>query len=181
MKRSPAPHRRHPIVALVVACSVLACTMNAIPVSAHPDTTHGRNATPVGTWEVTVGLVDCGTGAPIGPTFQSLLTFDADGTMAEITSSPAFAAGQRSGGAGVWQRSGPRSFEVRSEAFILFTTAPVLPSSPGFMAGTQTISQTIVFGKDPDQWTTSDAAVQFIDDNGNVYRQMCAQAAGQRF
>jgi hypothetical protein len=180
MKRSTPQHRRRAIDALVVG-GLLGCMMSVTPARAEQAIAHGRNATLVGTWEVIVGLVNCGSGAPIGPTFQSLLTFNADGTMAEITNSPAFAAGQRSNGAGVWQRSGVRSFDARSEAFILFTTPPAPPSSPGFTAGTQTIAQTIVFGKDPDHWTTNDAAVQFIDDGGNVYRQACAQAAAQRF
>jgi len=133
-----------------------------------------------GTWEVMVALVNCQTGATIGQPFPSLLTFAGNGTMVETTHNPSFAIGQREPGVGVWSRSGPRTYYARSEAFIQFTTAPAPPTSPGFLAGTQTIAQTIVFDADPDHWT-SDAQIQFADNSGSVYRQGCAQAAAQRF
>lgn len=133
-----------------------------------------------GTWEVMVTLLNCQTGATIGQPFPSLLTFAGNGTMVETTHNPGFAIGQREPGVGVWSLSGPRKYYARSEAFVQFTTAPAPPTSPGFLSGTQTITQTIAFDADPDHWT-SDAAIQFADDTGSVYRQGCAHAVAQRF
>jgi hypothetical protein len=145
-----------------------------------------------GTWQVTVTQVSCPNGPTITPvSFPSLLSFAGDETMSENTSSPAFAIGQRGPGLGVWNRDGRRTFQAKSIAFILFTTAanlpgtpgfnPMLPVTPGFTAGTQTITQTIEFGDNPDEFTTTNAAIQFADGGGNVYRNGCATAVAKRF
>ena len=134
-----------------------------------------------GAWEVLVGLVDCRTGAAMGPMFPSLLAFAGNGTFVETTSNPAFAAGQREPGVGVWSRSGPGVYQAKSEAFIQFTTSANLPTTPGFEEGIQTITQTIVFDSDADHWT-ADAKVLFSDTTSTIYRgPMCAKAFAQRF
>ena len=133
-----------------------------------------------GAWEVWVGLVNCGTGAAMGPMFPSLLAFAGNGTFVETTSNPAFAAGQREPGVGVWSRTGPGVYQAKSEAFIQFTTGANLPVTPGFEQGIQTITQTIVFDTDAEHWT-ADAKVLFSDASGTVYRgPMCAKALAQR-
>ena len=133
-----------------------------------------------GAWEVLVGLVDCGTGAAMGPAFPSLLAFADGGTFVETTSNPAFAAGQREPGIGVWSRIGRGVYLAKSEAFIQFTTSANPPTTPGFEAGIQTITQTIVFDSDADHWK-ADAKVLFSDSAGTTYRgPMCAKASAQR-
>jgi hypothetical protein len=133
-----------------------------------------------GAWEVLVGLVDCRSGAPMGPAFPSLLAFAEGGTFIETTSNPAFAAGQREPGVGIWSRVGSGVYLAKSEAFIQFTTGANLPTTPGFEAGIQTITQTIVFDSDADHWT-ADAKVLFSDTAGTTYRgPMCAKASAQR-
>ena len=133
-----------------------------------------------GAWEVLVGLVDCETGAAMGPAFPSLLAFADGGTFVETTSNPAFAAGQREPGVGVWSRIGPGVYLAKSEAFIQFTTSANLPITPGFEAGIQTITQTIAFDSDADHWT-ADAKVLFSDSAGTTYRgPMCAKASARR-
>lgn len=134
----------------------------------------------VGTWRVQVTQVNCQTGAALGPSFPSLLTFADGGTMAEDTTNPVFAPGQRSAGQGVWEFQGPHTYSARSVAFINFTTPPdPATHNPGFEAGEQTISQLITM-KNHNEWTSS-AAVQFTDAPGTVYRQGCALASAQRF
>lgn len=82
-----------------------------------------REARLVGTWRVQVTQVDCVTGAPTSPTpFSSLLTFAIGGTMAEDTTNPAFAPGQRSAGQGTWDHKDRRTYGARSVAFINYTT-----------------------------------------------------------
>jgi hypothetical protein len=132
-----------------------------------------------GTWQVQVTQVNCQTGTAMGPAFPSYLSFFANGTMAENTSNPGFAVGQRAPGMGVWHRSGRDTFYAKSVAFILYST-PGAGTVPPFTAGTQTITQTITFGHNPNEFT-ADAAIQFADNSGSVYRQGCAVATGKRF
>ena len=124
-----------------------------------------------GTWRVTVQLQNCATHASIGGPFQSMLVFNAGGTMVGTTSNPGFAAGQRSDDMGVWSYSGGQTYAAASEAYILFP-------SPAFLAGTQRIAQAI--NVDGDQFTSA-ATVQFFDTNHVQYRAACAVAHGQRF
>jgi hypothetical protein len=132
-----------------------------------------------GTWNVKVTLTNCQTGAPMGNPFSSYLSFAGNGTMAENTSNPGFAIGQRGPGLGVWSHVGRQAYQAKSVAFILFTTPPVPPMNPGFTMGTQTISQDIKLdGRDE---FTSDATIEFADASGNVYRNGCAVATATRF
>jgi len=134
----------------------------------------------VGTWVVTVQLNNC-SGTAVGGPFSSLLTFADGETMIEDTTSPSFAVGQRGTGHGLWGYDGWHKYTVKSVAFINFTTPPsAMPPSPGFTAGTQTITQTIEFNDGPDKWTAN-AQVQFADTTGTVYRSACATAAAVRF
>jgi hypothetical protein len=134
----------------------------------------------VGTWTVQVQQYNCQTEEPVGKPFSSLLTFDLGETMTESTTNPGFAVGQRGPGHGLWGFVGHRTYSAKDIAFINYTTPPALPASPGFTAGTQTISQEITFGNGLDEFT-SDAKIQFADVTGVVYRQGCASAVGQRF
>lgn len=134
----------------------------------------------VGTWRVQVTQVDCQNGNPLGPPFQSLLTFAVGGTMAEDTTNPIFAPGQRGAGQGVWEHRGRQTYTAKSASFINFTTPPnPATHNPGFEAGEQAIAQTITMTS-RDEWTAT-AAIQFTDTTGTVYRQGCAVASAQRF
>jgi len=128
----------------------------------------------VGTWQVKVTLVNCQTGDPLGrPPFSSLLTFARGGTLAEETTNPTNAPGQRSPGQGVWETNSHDVFHARSVAFINFT-------SPAVQAGQQFIDQIITYDDASDQWNAV-AAIKFTDTNGAVYRQGCATATATRF
>lgn len=134
----------------------------------------------LGTWQVQVTQVDCQSGAPLGPSFPSLLTFAIGGTMTEDTSNPGFAAGQRGDGQGLWHYRAGNTYGARSVAFIKFTTPPDSSThNPGFNQGQQTITQTITL-IDHDDWTST-AAISFTDTTGAVYRKGCAMATAKRF
>ena len=127
-----------------------------------------------GTWQVKVTLLNCLTGNPLGPPpFSSLLTFARGGTLAEETTNPTNAPGQRSPGQGVWETNSHDVFHARSVAFINFTT-------PAVQAGQQFIDQIITYDDASDQWNAV-AAIKFTDTNGAVYRQGCATATATRF
>ncbi len=171
------------VVAVAAALASLSATAAApngggVAVCANDKCSHVTATSLDGTWEVLVGLVNCQTGVAVGPAFPSLLAFSENGTLVETTSNHAFATGQREPGLGVWTRTAPGAYQATSVAFIQFTTSPSA-TSPGFEEGTQTITQTIQFTTDPDQWT-SDASIQFADTSGAIYRQGCATAFGQR-
>lgn len=147
-----------------------------------------RHQSLVGTWGIQVTLRDCTTGVPIGPPFNSLVTFHEGGTLSEAAASPGFAVGQRSPGHGGWTRESGHTFGQSMVALILFDTLPNLPGtpgfnpslpvSPGFFAGWQTVSHTIT-PVDADHITSS-GANSFYKSNGEFYRGGCSTAAGQR-
>lgn len=155
---------------------------------AQPDDSNGRSSL-VGAWTVQVTLRNCATGAPLGPPFNSLVTFHGDETIGESASSLAFAPGQRSPGHGTWTRKRGHTYAQEMIALILFDTAPNLPGtptfdpskpvSPGFFAGWQTVSHTVRFTDAGEIASTGTNA--FYKTNGELYRSGCSTATGQRF
>src|SRR5262249_18771994 len=144
------------------------------------DSRESSHRTLPGTWWVQVTtFTDCVSRTPL-LSFSALLTFADGGTMTGTTTNPGFAVGQRSPDHGVWARPhGSHKFTASSVALILFTTAPNLPQTPGFQAGSQRIDQMITLS-DPDHFI-SDAITTFFDASGQKYRQGCATAVGERF
>jgi hypothetical protein len=142
-----------------------------------------------GTWMIQVTLRDCATGAPLGPAFPSLVTFNRDGSITEDPSSVSFAPGQRTSGHGTWAHQPGHTFSQEMIALILFTTNPNLPGapgfdpgkpvSPGFFAGSARVSHTIRM-TGPDQIESS-GPNGFYKSNGELYRSGCSTATGQRF
>jgi hypothetical protein len=123
-----------------------------------------------GSWKVQVTLKNCGTGAPMGPAFDSLLTFARGGTMTESTASPAFFPAVRGPGHGVWSNSyGHHAFKAVTVAYITLN---------GALQRTQTIRQTIVVN-DADSFTST-ATVNFVFADGSPAINACATATGQR-
>ena len=143
----------------------------------------------VGAWAVQVTLRDCATNAPLGPSFNSLVSFHRGGTLSESPGSLAFAIGQRSSGHGSWAGRQGRTFSQRMVALLLFNTDPNLPGtpgfdpskpiSPGFFAGWQTISHTVQL-TDADHLASSGTNA-FYKTNGELYRSGCSTSIGQRF
>ena len=136
----------------------------------------------VGTWRVQVTPIKSVSGVKI-TTFQSLLSFAAGGTLTETTSNPMFQPGQRSIGLGIWNESGSKTYQVVSEAYIQFSSpklpgaSPSNPPVPGFVRGTQRITQTIQVNGD---LFSADAVVQFFDEAGNEVTKFSHTATGER-
>lgn len=147
----------------------LACGWNATASASDPNSA-ARDLE--GTWQVQVVQVNCQTGATVGLPFSSLLTFARGGTMTETTDNPMFYPAVREPGLGVWHRLQGSTYYAASMAFITLN---------GVLAKTQKISQTIEVGPGPDQFTTTQAAVQFFDPSGNLLGAGCAVATGVRF
>jgi hypothetical protein len=127
-----------------------------------------------GTWRVTVTQQVCGTGAPAGPPFQSLLTFAGGGALSGTTANTAFMPGQRSGDFGVWTHKKGHDYTAVDEAFIIFGAGP-------FTQGSQILNHSISLTDDGNRFDDV-ASVQFYDVNGNPLLPApgCAIAVGQR-
>jgi hypothetical protein len=166
----------------VLVCAAMAGVLLWVPAHRAQAWDGDRDELP-GTWQVTTTQTDCQTGAPLPvPIFSALLSFHGNGTMTETTAAPAFAAGQRSIGLGVWRFGGERTFAVKSKALIEFTTPPTTtPPNPGFEAGSQILSQTITFSDHDRDHFSSAATTQFYDASGTEYRSGCATAVAERF
>ena len=130
-----------------------------------------------GTWLVQVTLRNCATGAPIGSA-NSIVTFAPGGTMIETPGGVNFAPGQRSDGQGFWRHEAGHTYTQRFVALIRFDTAPNPPTSPGFLAGWQTVTHTVELVDDN---LSSSGTNEFFDLNGNSYRIGCSTAVGRRF
>jgi hypothetical protein len=165
------------IGSLAAGLGLLLLTMSTAPVAtAHESPNDGYKSANslVGTWWVTVTTFNCSTQVANKP-FVSLLTFGADGSLIETTSSPAFAPGQRSTGHGIWQRLGRGTYRAVSEAFIQFGSN----GPPPLQSGRQRIDQGIqMTSRDS---FSSDAAVTFFDVYGSPLLTGCARASGVRF
>jgi hypothetical protein len=132
-----------------------------------------------GVWLVQVTLRNCDTGAPLGPAFNSMVSFHEGGTLSETTTSGAFAPGQRTPGHGSWETLGHGTYTQRAVSLIAFDTAPNPPVSPGFLAGSSVVTHTVEL-TDHDHLTSSGTNA-FYRTDGTVYRTGCSTAAGTRF
>jgi hypothetical protein len=124
-----------------------------------------------GSWTVQVTLRNCQTGSALGAPFFSLLTFGRGGTLLESTENPMFFPGVRGPGHGVWSHTGHRSFRALSTAFITLN---------GVLVKTQTITQKIEMGENPNSFTTPSASVVFVPADGGPTVTGCATATGTR-
>jgi hypothetical protein len=132
-----------------------------------------------GTWGVLVTLRNCATNAPLGPPFNSLVTFAEGGTISESPGGAAFAPDQRSAGHGVWAHQGGVTFSQRMIALLRFATPPNFPVSPGFQAGWQIITHTVTMS-DADHFTSAGNGREY-DLNRQLVRTGCSTAVGERF
>jgi hypothetical protein len=172
-----------------VAAGVILAALIAASITPAQANSNNSGQSLVGTWNVQVTLRNCDTGAPLGPPFNSLVSFHQGGTVSEAAASLVFAPGQRTPGHGSWTRKPGHTFGQSMVALILFSTPPNLPGtpgfdpnlpvSPGFQAGWQTVSHTIT-PVDADH-ITSEGTNAFYTLSGDVYRTGCSTASGQRF
>jgi len=131
-----------------------------------------------GTWGVLVTLTDCATGNPLPvPPFRSLMTFARGGSLFESSGGLFFAPNQRSVGHGRWTHMQGHTYGQHVLALILFDNTP--QTVPPLFAGWQTVDHVVTLtGRDS---FTSEGTTAFIRASGEVYRQGCSKAVGERF
>ena len=120
------------------------------------------------TWQVQVSLKNCQSGAVL-KTSPAFLTFAQGGTLVETTT--VFNSSQRSPGHGFWEHTGGKTFKAVSKAFIF--------NPDGTWGGTQTLTQEIEFGDDPDVFNST-ATTEIVAPNGTVILSGCATAVANR-
>jgi hypothetical protein len=131
-----------------------------------------------GTWGVVVTLTNCATGNPLPlPPFKSLVTFLRGGAILESAGSLAFAPNQRSMGHGRWSPLTQHRYAQHVVALILFDSNP--QTVPPTFAGWQTIDHEVTL-TDADSFT-SIGTTAFVNSSGQLYREGCSTAVGQRF
>jgi hypothetical protein len=81
-----------------------------------------------------------------------------------------FYPAERSPGHGTWSKTGWRTYQASSTAFITLD---------GALQKIQVIRQEIKFGDNRDEYS-SNANVQFFDPSGNLLASACARAEAQR-
>ena len=171
---------------VVVGLATIVVMASAGTGAAHGD---DRVASPVGTWGIQVQIRNCQSEALIGPPFISLITLHSGGTLSETSGAePAFAAGQRGPGHGVWEKISRHVYDSRLISLVLFETGPNLPGSPefdpalpvgpGFFKGWDTVTQSLRL-TDADHFTSKGTSAFFKED-GTLYREGCSTATGQR-
>jgi len=143
----------------------------------------------VGPWMVQVTLRDCTTNAPLGPAFNSLVTFNGGGTISESAGSLSFAPGQRSAGHGTWTDLGSQYYKQRMVALIAFDTPanlpgtpgfdPTKPVTPGFFAGWSVVTH--LLNLTDAGHAASFGINQFYKTDGTLYRSGCSSATAIRF
>lgn len=134
----------------------------------------------VGTWLVQVTLRNCQTGAPLGPAFNSMVTFNGDGTLTEATAGTTFAPGQRTPAHGTWNRTGARTYQQNMLALIVFDTPAGYPVPPGgFLAGGSVINHTVTL-VDANH-LTSTGTNAFYTNALQLYRSGCSTAQAVRY
>lgn len=158
--------------ALCAMGTAVACILPLAPsAGAQPEDRYIEARTVVGSWTVQVTQVNCETGETLGGPFLSMLTFGEGGILLETTSNPMFFPAVRGPGHGVWSYGPNRSFKAVSVAFITLN---------GELVKTQTISQTIELGEDPDTFKTTSATVALVPAGGGPTISGCAVATGTR-
>ena len=169
-------------LAVLVLTGALLTTTGSHPVVAFGDVLTGA-------WSVQVTLRDCATGAPIGPPFNSLVTFHEGGTLSEVPGGLGFAIGQRTPGHGTWSQKSRRTYRQKFIALLNFDTPanlpgtptfdPMKPVSPGFFAGWQTVTHTLELADA--NHASSEGTNAFYKTDGTVYRTGCSTAVAERF
>lgn len=158
-----------------VVCALLVggvCVLsNAAAASAQAGDWAGKDKGLNGSWVVQVTQRNCQTGDPVAEPFLSLLTFSAGGTMVETTSNPMFFPSVRGPGHGVWHPTGGHTYRAVSTAFI---------TANGELVKTQSITQSIEMGEDPDSFTTTKASVVLVPANPGPTITGCATSTGKR-
>jgi hypothetical protein len=119
-----------------------------------------------GVWQTVVTPHICATGAPVGPTFPGILSFDDSGTMTGTSTAVTSTYG-------VWVRSaGARMYS--------FSTISLKYDTAGNAIGRRRINQDVTLDSGGDSFTST-GGFQDFDLAGNATISGCSSSVGTRF
>jgi hypothetical protein len=154
-----------------IIMTVFILMISVVPVTAQSVTAQSEapERSLEGVWVTQVTRRNCETGAPIGATSQSQLTFAKGGTLLETVGPSIF----RSPGNGIWKREhgwNEYSFALR---FMRFDAA-------GSFVGSGVVRVALTLDETGDHYTST-ATNDVLDVNGNVIGSGCATSVSTRF
>jgi hypothetical protein len=135
-----------------------------------PDAWTGLSTLP-GTWDVTLTVRNCTTGAPLA-TIQELATFDGAGTVTSSTSAPMFPPATKTPGHAVWRRLSLRAYSY-SFKFFRFDAA-------GVFLGWTVIRQRAVLSPHGNE-CTSQGGAEVYNTAGILIATGCSTSTATRF
>jgi hypothetical protein len=155
-----------------LALAVIALGQSAMPIYAVPEpsvdaSSKQANASPVGSWELSLTF-------PGNPTaFSTVFTFAPGGSFSAIVNdTPPSSA---TSAVGTWGRTGPQSFEV---SFVRYLFNPPLPA-PLNQAAILRGYETFTLGGSQAQFSGI-AVLKFFDSAGNLLAVITSQTTGSR-
>jgi len=122
----------------------------------------------IGTWEVQATLAPCAGGTPNN--YSKLITFNPGGTSIEVSTGAPSAV--RTAALGIWENTGPNSFQYAISIFIFTPT--------GVHAATAN-AKWFVTMNDFDDTYTAEAQVQVVPTNGAPPQNMCGTETATRY
>ena len=123
----------------------------------------------VGVWDVSITIVSCTTGAPLGTTGSAMVMFNDGGTVTEVSGNS-----NQSTGLGTWRHLGGSRYSSLSK-FLLYSTF-----GPAAINGTQVLTREIELNKTADEYTNT-ATAKTYDTSGNLINTVCVTATATRF
>ena len=157
------------LVKSIMASLLVACSLVTINAAGTPPIGGAQGGRLQGTWDNQVTIIDCQTGNPI-TTFQSLIVFNAGGTLTETTAGTAPA--MRTAGEGVWRHITDNTYAFRFKHF-RFDAQNVLTGWNIIQAEASLDAAGNVY--------TSSATVEVYNPNGVLVATACATSASTRF
>ena len=123
----------------------------------------------VGVWGVSITIVSCTTGAPLGTTGSAMVMFNDGGTVTEVSGNS-----NQSTGLGTWRHLGGSRYSSLSK-FLLYSTF-----GPAAINGTQVLTREMELNKTADEYTNT-ATAKTYDTSGNLINTVCVTATATRF
>ena len=122
----------------------------------------------VGVWDVSITIVSCTTGAPLG-TGSAMVMFNDGGTVTEVSGNS-----NQNPGLGTWRHLGGSSYSTLSKFFTYSAFGPAT------INGTQVLTREMELNKTADEYTNT-ATAKTYDTSGNLINTVCVTATATRF
>ena len=121
----------------------------------------------VGVWDVSITIVSCTTGAPLG-TGSAMVMFNDGGTVTEVSGNS-----NQNPGLGTWRHLGGSSYSTLSKFFTYSAFGPAA------FNGTGVLTREIELNKNADEYTAT-STNEVYNAAGQLINTICATSTGTR-